>query len=292
VYGSDWEANRMVELEKINFVSELGTPLFTSRSSQVFLLENNKLLKLFFNHVTSEQVDVEVINTQEAFEKGVTKVECFGKYKIEDRYGMLMRKVDGKTLICIFTRNPLFYFKAYRIMADLHLQLHNTKTEKIRDYKKLAISCLDTETFDFLSVYEKNKISEYIKKLPDGNSILHLDYHPDNLMYDGKTATIIDWMTAARGVPAADMATTAYLLKEGEMIPGCSAILNFVLEVIRKGIFKSYFKRYQKVAGISDFQIEEWRLVTLIVRLSVWHIESEIDILQKKIRNTMTALNL
>lgn len=277
----------MVDIEKINFVVELGTPLFTSRSSQVFLLENNKLLKLFFSNITSEQVDVEVINTTEAFAKGVTQVECFGKYKIEDRYGIVMRKVNGKTLINLFTKNPIFYFKTPKIMAELQLQLHDAKTNIIRDYKSLALSCVNFRELDFLTDTEKEKARAYISELPDGDSILHLDYHPDNVMFDGKTATIIDWTTAAKGVPAADIATTTYLLNEGEMIPGLPKFLAFILEIIRKSMYKSYFKIYKQATGITDEEIREWRLVALIVRLSVWNIESEIAILQEKIRSAL-----
>jgi serine/threonine protein kinase len=263
-------------MEKYNFVSELGIPLFTSRSSQIFLLEDNVLLKLFNNNISTDQVDVEVVNTTEAFAKGVTQVKCYGKCQIEDRYGIIMERVSGKTLLNVFTKNPLIYFKTPKIMAELQLQLHRTKTYILRDYKDLALSCLNSGALGFLTEAEKQIVKEYIAGLPDGNSILHLDYHPDNIMCNGKNVTIIDWMTAAKGVPAADMATTTYLLNEGEMIPGLPRLLSFALEKIRKNIFKSYFKIYKKATGITDEEISKWRIVALIVRLSVWNIESEI----------------
>lgn len=110
-------------------------------------------------------------------------------------------------------------------------------------------------------------------------------------MFNGDKATIIDWMTAAKGAPAADIATTTYLLNEGEMIPGLPKVLSFVFEILRKNIYKSYFKIYQQETGIADTEIQRWRLVALIVRLSVWNIESEVDMLREKITNALSTMH-
>ena len=65
--------------ERVYTIMSLGTPLFTSRSSEIFRWEGeDKLLKLFRKEVDRELIDGEEINTREAFAKGVTEVECFG----------------------------------------------------------------------------------------------------------------------------------------------------------------------------------------------------------------------
>ena len=110
-------------------LADLGSPLFTSRSSQVFLLKSDdssdtkddaskggdakvgsqadvaeKLLKLFNPEVSQEMIDNEEINTKETYEKGISAVECYWQARVECpdgtiRSGLIIKKIPGQTLI-------------------------------------------------------------------------------------------------------------------------------------------------------------------------------------------------
>ena len=262
----------------------LEAPLFQSRSSQIFSWSGNTLLKLFHEDIAPDLIRNEEINTTEAFEKGITKVKCYGQATLGGRTGLILEKVEGKTLIALTTSNPGMAFRIPHLMAELQIQMHQTHTDKIRSYRQMVLDALNSEPLSFLTEQEKAAAVSRISRMPDGDSILHLDYHPDNIMSDGKTATIIDWMTAARGVPAADVAATLYLLNEGEMIPGLNRVLAMVLEQVRRHICSKYYSAYKEKTGLTDAEVSEWRLPFLIVRLGVWNIKSEVDLLQQKIR--------
>lgn len=262
----------------------LEAPLFQSRSSQIFSWSGNTLLKLFHEDIAQDLIRNEEINTTEAFDKGITKVKCYGQATLGGRTGLILEKVDGKTLIALTAAHPALAFRIPRLMAELQIQMHQTHTDKIRSYRQLVLDALDFEPLSFLTEQEKAAAVARISRMPDGDSILHLDYHPDNIMSDGKTATIIDWMTAARGVPAADVAATLYLLNEGEMIPGLNKVLALVLEQVRRHMCRKYYSAYKEKTGLTDAEVAEWRLPFLVVRLGVWNIKSEVDLLQQKIR--------
>jgi len=268
-------------------LESLGEPLFTSRSSEIYSWQGNALLKLFRSGVDSELIENEEINTIETYEKGVSKVKCYGHVQVDDRKGIVIERVEGKTLISLAGSKPHTAFKVPGLMVELQTNMHNTHTDKIRDYKEFVLSALDSAPLGFLTDEEKKIAMAKLKALPDGNSILHFDYHPDNIMSDGKTSTIIDWMTAARGVPAADVAATLYLLNEGEMIPGLNKMVAAILETIRKTICKKYYAAYKKKTGMTDTDVAPWRLPFLIFRLSVWNIDSEVNVLQEKIRGEL-----
>ncbi len=242
--------------EQIRYdLSDLGTPLFSSRSSQVFQLRDpDKLLKLFRPEVDQHLIDNEEINTTETFEKGISAVECYGQARVDCpdglvRSGLIIKKIPGQTLIARAMKKPLTVFSASGTMADLHIAMHNTHTDKIRSYKELVRTSLDTVIMSFLTGEERAQILARLDALPDGDSVLHLDYHPDNIMSDGQNISVIDWMTSASGAPAADVAATLYLLNEGEMIPGLSPAVASVLEFLRKSICKSYLKKYKAISG-------------------------------------------
>ena len=89
--------------EQIRYdLSDLGTPLFSSRSSQVFQLRDpDKLLKLFRPEVDQHLIDNEEINTTETFEKGISAVECYGQARVACpdglvRSGLIIKKIPGQ----------------------------------------------------------------------------------------------------------------------------------------------------------------------------------------------------
>ncbi|MDC7242136.1 MAG: aminoglycoside phosphotransferase family protein [Spirochaetales bacterium] len=264
-----------------------GELLFTSRSSRIFQWKGSTLLKLFNSEVDPDLIRNEEINTNEAFSRGVSKVQCHGLVEVDGQLGLIMERVEGKTLISLAASKPGTALAVPALMASLQINMHRTETTSIRCYKEIVLKALESQPLSFLSSDERTLVRKKLDSLPDGNSILHLDYHPDNIMSDTREATIIDWMTAASGPPAADVAATLYLLNEGEMIPGLNRVVASVLESIRKLICRRYLKEYKKVTGIRDEDIAPWRLPFLIVRLGIWNIASEVDLLKTKIRQEL-----
>lgn len=101
------------------------------------------------------------------------------------------------------------------------------------------------KTTFFLDAGEKENAKSYIAGLPNGNSILHLDFHPENVIVEGKDEIIIDWMTAAKGNPAADVAFTSLLFTDGELWPGTPKLKIIFYTIIRKFILSGYLKVYK-----------------------------------------------
>lgn len=269
-------------------LEDLGEPIFTSRSSEIYNWEADKLLKLFHPAIDADLIINEEINSQETFALGVSGVECCGRVQVGDRQGLILKKVAGKTLISLAASKPQTVFSVHRLMADLQIALHAAKSDRIRSYKGFVKEALDREPMQFLTAGEKAHCLAKLEALPEGKQILHLDYHPDNIMSDGKSqTTIIDWMTAAAGVPAADVAATLFLLNEGEMIPGMSKLAGAALEAIRKTVCRKYYADYKKKTGLTDQEVARWRLPFLIFRLTIWNIESERPGLQSKIREEL-----
>lgn len=51
----------------------------------------------------------------------------------------------------------------------------------------------------------------------DGSTVLHLDYHPGNVMVDGAAATVIDWTNAGIGPAGLDVAMTWMLMATSDV---------------------------------------------------------------------------
>ena len=265
----------------------LQKPLFTSRSSELFPWRGNTLLKLFRSNVSADLILNEEINTTEAYHQGMTNVICYGHITVGDRLGLIIQRLEGDTLLHLGLGDDEKLDRATDVMTDLQLELHKTHTQKLRSYKEMFLTALQSQNLAFLTKEEKEQAIAWMNQLPDGDTILHLDYHLDNLMSDGNTTTIIDWMTAARGIPAADVSTTKFLFNEAEMIPGLPEDVVIYLTNLKKKQYKRYIARYRAATGITDEEIDVWMLAVYVIRLGVWGVESERSMLQAKIKEEL-----
>ena len=269
-------------------LEDLGKPLFTSRSSEIYEWDGNTLLKLFAEGFHPKLIADEESITAEAFKLGVTKVNCYGNVKIGNRTGLILEKIPGNTLLRMIIGQEIDPDKTTRYQVDLQVnKLHKAHTDKMRSFKDLVKEALDSKAMSFLSSEDRAVVSKRIEALPEGNAILHLDGHTDNIMFDGEEATYIDWTTAARGVPAAEVAMMVYLYNEAEMVPGLPDDVAALLEKLRKEQYVIYMDEYKAATNITDEEIALWKLPLYIFRLGIWNIESEVDLLRGKIREEL-----
>ncbi|WP_367898851.1 phosphotransferase family protein [Leptospira sp. WS58.C1] len=266
-----------------------GNSLAIGRSAEILEYGPSKILKLFFKDTPSSEIDTEYSNSVIAFSTGATSMKCHEKVKIGDRKGLVFDRLEGISLTKLPDKKPLTFFSLSKTLADLHLDLHNKKTKKMKDIRSEAIKTLSREPISFLSKEEKKVAKQLLGSLPEGSSILHLDFHPENVVVTKDSFVIIDWMTALRGDPAADVASTVFLFQDAELWPGTPFLKILFYTVVRKFILKGYLKRYLSVSGMDWKDIERWRLPILIFRLGLWNIESERPALQKEIREILTS---
>lgn len=280
----------MSEQKTLN-IKDLGEPLFASRSSDTFTYDGDKLLKVFHADVDPAMVDREELNTNEIFEKGATAKRVYEQILVEDngetRHALLFNNVPGQTLIARGLSKPYTIPSIGKIMADQALLLHSKESDKIQSYKDLVRASMEQPHMSFLTEEDKAKVNARLDALPDRSNILHFDFHPDNILSDGKNICTFDFMTAATGDPAADVAATKVLLTEGEMIPGFNKAVATLLNVLKSAVFKQYLKRYKKKTGMTDEQIEPWAMMFRIVRMGIWGIPSERERLGREIKEEL-----
>jgi aminoglycoside phosphotransferase len=78
-------------------------------------------------------------------------------------------------------------------------------------------------------------------------TLLHMDFHPLNLLTDGREITgILDWTTASAGDRRADLANTTVLLKLAPIPP---SPLRPVLRMARSLVLTSWRRAYTRAAG-------------------------------------------
>ena len=255
------------------------------RSSEAFKLEGNKVLKLFFEDYPKEYAEKEFKNTKIAYETGCTPMKVYEMVNEDNRYGIVMDYIDGISLNDMPTKNPLYIFKGGKDLARCHANVHSKKSSELEDVRTMVCDMLDDDTLNVLTDEEKQKAKAYVMSLPVDDTIIHLDFHTGNVLVDEKgNCTVIDWMTAARGNRAVEVAMMEFLFSEAELFPGSSKLQLLFYSTVRGMIGKQYFKLYKELMPIDDKEIDKYRLLALIIRRS-WGIEFEKENLTNKIKN-------
>jgi len=101
---------------------------------------------------------------------------------------------------------------------------------------------------------------------PEGDAVLHGDFHPGNIIFTTGDPVTIDWLDAAKGHGGADIARTLWLLSPATM---SDAIPNKRVMTYIQGYFR---RRYRKICSsklkIDSRVIDAWRLPVVAARLS------------------------
>jgi aminoglycoside phosphotransferase (APT) family kinase protein len=104
-----------------------------------------------------------------------------------------------------------------------------------------------------------------LEAMPDGAQLCHGDFHLDNILVTPRGPIVIDWMTATRGNPLADVARTLLLLTTGNPP---SLVDRFLVKFIRRQFIADYLKRYFELCLRDDTQLAAWQPIVAAARLN------------------------
>lgn len=254
------------------------------RSAEVFRVDDDKVLKLFFEDYPREYAEKEYRNTKIASELGCTPLRVYEMVERDGRAGFVMSYVDGVSQNDMPGKSPAYLLKGGKDLARCHVRVQSKSSHELDDIRELCVGLLSDETMSFLNDDEKARAEAYLRSLPDEDGVLHLDFHTGNVLVDDKgECTVIDWMTAARGNRAVEAAMMEFLFSEAELFPEASKMQRLLFSAVRGFIGKQFFKEYQRLTPISAGEIDRYRLLALMVRRS-WGIEFERPYLTSKIR--------
>ncbi len=114
---------------------------------------------------------------------------------------VLLSWLPGRSLYDVLVADPKSTRRFGRLMGEMQRHLHGIVAPTS------LIDVLDDGVHPFAAGRE-------VGGLPSGNALLHLDWHPLNLLVDGasRVSGIVDWDNARRGHPSLDLARTHSLL--------------------------------------------------------------------------------
>jgi len=265
----------------------IGKKIGTGRTAEVYEWSDNQVIKLFYPSVSLEEAQREYEVQRLLQEKVPFCAEVYGLLKVEDRTGILYEKVHGESLSSMIFKNPDQIMHYGQIMADTHKSIHSFDFSRLPSLKEALGHIIRHSAH--LEDRTKEMVLEVLLALPDGEVICHMDFHPENIYLSGERVTVLDWMTAAKGHPLADVARTEMILKYA-VIPGVPEELNDQMRVAREELLRGYHETYFP-EGLSDEDaglLKSFETVLLATRLSENLPREEVSEIEKVLLRQLT----
>lgn len=224
--------------------------------AEVFEFGEGKVVKMLFDEDGAEAAEREAHITAAAVEAGLPAPRIWETLAVNGRPGIVMERVEGVTMMRWGTTFPWRVYTGAKMMARLHAEVHSRiggDIPDLRDRLRRGIEESEVVEEDL-----KGPALERLESLPDGDSICHGDFHPDNLIMTKAGPVIIDWEFGAKGVPEADIARTVVLVESG--VPLVSGIRRVVIEGARKIFLSIYLKEYFRITGMTWEEVTPWLL--------------------------------
>jgi hypothetical protein len=185
---------------------------------------------------------------------------------------------------------PWTLFRFAALMAGLHARIHANSIPGLPDIRQRLGERIWQNPV--LPSDLKDTLLARLKHLPDGESLCHNDFHPNNIIISRAGPIVIDWLDATRGHPMADVARTSLMMDLG-FPPGgvgganqkmadvarTSLLMALaripagfrgrkLIEVVRSSFHRRYLREYMKIQSGKADEIRPWLGIVAAARMA------------------------
>ncbi len=255
-------------------------------TAEVYSWKEGQILKLFRKEFPIGGIEKEFKVNKEVERLGLPIPKAEELVEHNDRAGIVYERVFGDSMLTMLRRQPWKTRKFVKHLVDLQYEIHQCKAKNLGSYRS-ALEWNITHT-KALSDSTKQAILRRISQLPEGDVLCHGDFHPGNIIRSKEGYVTLDWMTAACGTPGMDVARTALLLKDAALPGNIPTVGKKILGWMRARMLKDYLKFYKKRSGLTQEEIDCWRLPMIAARLTEWITDAEQKVFIKEIEEILS----
>ena len=208
-------------------------------NGEVYRLRDETIVKVFFPSENMKTVEKEDKTAHAVLETGLPAVIPYDVVVVDEgRYGIVYETLGGKTLSETIEEDPDRFDEWMTEYVKLYRQMHETEGTHTRlPLTKDVYRSHLQESADWYSKEEMDQLLKLLESIPDRNTLVHGDYHPNNIMVKDGELIMIDLGDFSIGHPVFDfLATAATQANLVELAPEYAEIhTKMKAERIRKG---------------------------------------------------------
>lgn len=168
----------------------------------VYRYDEETIVKVYFNSDALPDIQRERELARKALVLGINTAIPYDVVLVGDSYGTVMELLSATSLSKMMKKDPEHLEVPLKYYVDMLKQIHSTNVQPgdMPDMKQVA---LDWAAFDkeHLSKEIGDKLYHMVEAVPEQHTMLHGDYHTNNIMVRDGEALLIDMDTLCMGHP-------------------------------------------------------------------------------------------
>ena len=243
----------------------LGAPVGFGRTAEVYAWGEGRVLKLYRAGMPETWVHHEARVSRIVAGAGLQAPAIGDEVEVAGRHGIIYERIDGPSMLDGLTRRPATFFRVARQFAGLHAAMHGCARPELPSQRAGLIRAISNAPE--LEAAARARVLSALESLPDGRSVCHGDYHPDNIIMSQRGPLVIDWMTATHGSPVADVARTVLLFRFAVLPPGMPPAKRLMTTALRRAFLAAYLRSYRAERPCAAGDIQAWIPILAAARL-------------------------
>lgn len=237
------------------------------REAEMFEWDGGRILRLYRGGFRQDALEFQLSALKAAASAGVRVPAVYQKVQVNGRLGIVMERLDGTDLLTVIGRQPWRVWWVGRMTGRTHatLNMAHAPPELRSTHERLG---KQIGTSDRVPDALRGPALARLNELPEGDRLLHGDFHPGNVMIHGSEPVVLDWSNASRGDPHADITRTLLMIKLGDPPPGTPLILRVLAKVGRRLLLGSYGRAYRAIEVPDEHKLNQWELPVAVARLA------------------------
>lgn len=173
----------------------------------VYRYDDDTIVKVFKDPDSLDIIKRERELARKAFVLGIPTAISYDIVRVGDYYGSVFELLDASSLSECVAENPDKFDDYMNIYVGLLRQIHDTSVQKneMPDIKILIGKWVDASE-PYLDPEDFLKLTRLVDSCPDSLTLLHGDYHTNNIMMQNGEALLIDMDTLCHGHPVFELA--------------------------------------------------------------------------------------
>lgn len=225
--------------------------------AEIYRWQPGRILKLFRPGFPMEYAQHESQLTQLAHTAGLPTPAVYEQLALQERFGLVLEQLSGPTLLMAWLGQLVEPAQVGELLAQLHTAVHGvTPPAEVELPSQREWLQNNIQDAPHLAPELKEAALALLATLPAGEQLCHGDFHPHNILFnEAGEPMIIDWFSAVRGNPLADVARTLLLI-EFAQLPA-----DLVTPAGRQALLQAYQSSYVALNPGREKELAQWQLV-------------------------------
>ena len=172
----------------------------------VYRYDSETILKTYFAKDALPEIKQERENARRAFVLGINTAIPYGIVRVGDSYGTVTELLNAESVTQLIRKDPEHLEQPVKYYVDMLKSIHAITVEdgEVPDMKETALAWADFVA-QHIPEEQGKKLRALVEAVPKRNTLMHGDYHTNNIMVQNGEPLLIDMDTLCMGHPVFEL---------------------------------------------------------------------------------------